>query len=195
MHPGKCGWDKVIGGILFFQKLILKFEFLPIFTGGPEGADKSSNGNQGDEWGGSDRGRWQREWRGASVTSVDGDAADGIRPSHCERGEVDTWPMCADVRRVVGWLSDMVDGIRLLYCEGGEVDTWPMCADVRRAVGRLTAYARCVGIVAWRWCGWRYTSFAMWRWRSRHLTDVRGLMARRGSTHCILTITLPLQWP
>ena len=30
------------------------------------------------------------EWRGASVSWVDGDAADGIRPSHCERGEVDT---------------------------------------------------------------------------------------------------------
>ena len=30
------------------------------------------------------------ESRGASVSSVDGDVADGIRPSHCERGEVDT---------------------------------------------------------------------------------------------------------
>ena len=41
---------------------------------------------------GSERGRRQRddESRGASVSSVDGDAADGIRPSHCERGDVDT---------------------------------------------------------------------------------------------------------
>ena len=41
---------------------------------------------------GSERGRRQRddESRGASVSSVDGDVADGIRPSHCERGEVDT---------------------------------------------------------------------------------------------------------
>ena len=30
------------------------------------------------------------ESRGASVSSVDGDVADGIRPSHCERGDVDT---------------------------------------------------------------------------------------------------------
>ena len=30
------------------------------------------------------------DWRGASVSSVDGDVADGIRPSHCERGDVDT---------------------------------------------------------------------------------------------------------
>ena len=45
-----------------------------------------------DECGGSERGRRQRddESRGASVSSVDGDAADGIRPSHCEGGEVDT---------------------------------------------------------------------------------------------------------
>ena len=36
--------------------------------------------------------RWQRddESRGVSVSSVDGDMVDGIRPSHCERGEVDT---------------------------------------------------------------------------------------------------------
>ena len=42
--------------------------------------------------GGSERRRRQRddESRGASVSSVDGDAADGIRPSHCEGGEVDT---------------------------------------------------------------------------------------------------------
>ena len=41
---------------------------------------------------GSERGRRQRddELRGASVSSVDGDLADGIRPSHCERGDVDT---------------------------------------------------------------------------------------------------------
>ena len=39
-----------------------------------------------------ERRRWQRddESRGASVSSVDGDVADGIRPSHCERGDVDT---------------------------------------------------------------------------------------------------------
>ena len=37
-----------------------------------------------------DGGGGRGEWRGASVTSVDGDAADGIRPSHCEGSEVDT---------------------------------------------------------------------------------------------------------
>ena len=30
------------------------------------------------------------ESRGASVSWVDGDVADDIRPSHCERGDVDT---------------------------------------------------------------------------------------------------------
>ena len=41
---------------------------------------------------GSERGRRQRddESRGASVSSVDGDVADGIRPSHCKREKVDT---------------------------------------------------------------------------------------------------------
>ena len=41
---------------------------------------------------GSERRQKQRddEWRGASVSSVDGDAADSIRPLHCEGGEVDT---------------------------------------------------------------------------------------------------------
>ena len=38
--------------------------------------------------------RWRRqkddEWRGASVSSLDGDAADGIHSSHCEGGEVAT---------------------------------------------------------------------------------------------------------
>ena len=43
--------------------------------------------------------------RGASVSLLDGDAADGIRPSHCESGEVDTRPMCADVRRAMGRLT------------------------------------------------------------------------------------------
>ena len=64
-----------------------------VFTGGPEGGDKSSNDNKGDECGGGTdrRGRqWDEESRGASVSSVDGDVADGIRPSHCERGDVDT---------------------------------------------------------------------------------------------------------
>ena len=42
--------------------------------------------------------------------------------------------------------------------------------------------ARCVSIVGWRWRGWRYTSVALWTWRSRHLTDVRGLTARRGAS-------------
>ena len=32
---------------------------------------------------GSERGRRQWEWRGATVLWVDGDVADGIRPSHC----------------------------------------------------------------------------------------------------------------
>ena len=36
------------------------------------------------------RRQWDDESRGASVSSVDGDVADGIRPSHCERGDVDT---------------------------------------------------------------------------------------------------------
>ena len=32
------------------------------------------------------RRQWDEEPRGASVSSVDGDVSDGIRPSHCERG-------------------------------------------------------------------------------------------------------------
>ena len=41
---------------------------------------------------GSERRRRQRddEWRGASVSSFDNDAADGIRPWHCEGGKVNT---------------------------------------------------------------------------------------------------------
>ena len=30
------------------------------------------------------------EWLGASVSWVDGHVAEGIRPSHCERGDDDT---------------------------------------------------------------------------------------------------------
>ena len=46
--------------------------------------------------------RHDAEWQGASVSSLDGgDVANGIRPSHCEGGEDDTKPMCADVRRAV----------------------------------------------------------------------------------------------
>ena len=41
------------------------------------------------EGGGGGRQR-DEESRGASVSLVDGDMADGICPSHCERGEVDT---------------------------------------------------------------------------------------------------------
>ena len=33
--------------------------------------------------------RGLRGRRGASISWVDGDVSDGIRPSHCERGEVD----------------------------------------------------------------------------------------------------------
>ena len=71
-----------------------KHNFHFFFTGSPEGADKSSNDSKGDECGGD----WVEaaaaaeavEWLGASVSWVDGDVADGIRPSHCERGDDDT---------------------------------------------------------------------------------------------------------
>ena len=100
-------------------------------------ADKSRNGNQGDECGGDWSvgligGGGSGKWIGASVSCVDGHVSEGMRPSHCERG--DTWPMMwANVRRVGGRLS-------------GEVDPWPMCTDVRRtAVDLLTAYQEAVG--------------------------------------------------
>ena len=68
--------------------------------------------------GGAEQQTHDAEWKGASVSSLDGgNAADGISPCHCER------------------------------------------------------------------------------WRGRQLTDVCGLTSRRGSTHCITAVTLPLQWP
>lgn len=63
-----------------------------VFTGSPEGADKSSNDSKGDECGGD----WVEvaaevvEWLGASVSWVDGHVAEGIRPSRCEGGDDDT---------------------------------------------------------------------------------------------------------
>ena len=72
-----------------------------------------------------DGGGGRGEWRGASVTSVDGDVADGIcrrtvnvaksTPDRCAWTHGAPWVSLVD--------GDVADSIRPSHCEGGEVDT------------------------------------------------------------------------
>ena len=109
----------------FFRYIVSYQTIKAIFTGSPEGADKSSNDNKGDEGM-----RW--DW-----SKAEAEAGRGMRSREVRRYHwlTVTW-LTVYVRRAVNVVTSTPD-----RCTHGT--PW------------------CVGIVGWRWRGWRYTSVAL----------------------------------